>query len=122
MGDLKEVKYPYPPLLEQEQIVKYLDEKTGEIDNLIIITENKIELLKENRTSTINRVITKGLDPNVEMKDSGVEWIGEIPRHWVLTRVGYVSLLLTGFPWKSDLFDFEDGTKILRGEKGGSQQ
>ncbi len=80
-----------PPLQEQEQIVKYLDEKTGEIDNLISITENKIELLKENRTSTINRVITKGLDPNVELKDSGIEWIGEIPKGWTKSSIKYIN-------------------------------
>ena len=92
-----------PPLPEQEQIVKYLDEKTGEIDNLISITENKIELLKENRTSTINRVITKGLDPNVELKDSGIEWIGDIPEHWEVTRFKYVSEIVTGnTPSKTD--------------------
>ena len=80
-----------PPLPEQEQIVKYLDEQTGEIDNLISITEKKIELLKENRTSTINRVITKGLDPNVELKDSGIEWIGEIPKHWTKSSIKYIN-------------------------------
>jgi restriction endonuclease S subunit len=50
------------------------------------------------------------------MKDSGVEWIGEIPGHWEFIRVGYISALLTGNPWKSDLFDFEKGIKIVRGE------
>ncbi len=116
MGVIENLFVVVPPIPEQEQIVKYLDEQTGGIDNLILITEQKIELLKENRTSTINRVITKGLDPNIELKDSGVEWIGEIPKHWTLSRIGYVSILLTGFPWKSDLFDFDNGTKILRGE------
>lgn len=71
-----------PPLTEQEQIVKFLDEKTTQIDSLISITEKKIELLKQKRTSLINEVVTKGLNPDVELKDSGVEWIGEIPLHW----------------------------------------
>ena len=60
-----------PPLQEQQQIVKYLDEKTSIIDKLISTKERKIELLKEQRSSLINEVITKGLDPNVKMKDSG---------------------------------------------------
>jgi type I restriction enzyme, S subunit len=90
----------YPPLPEQEQIVKYLDEQTGEIDNLISITEKKIELLKENRTSTINRVITKGLDPNVELKDSGIEWIGEIPKHWKMNKVKRNTYVKGRIGWK----------------------
>ena len=90
--NIKECKVTFPiEKIEQEQIVKYLDEQTGEIDNLISITEKKIELLKENRTSTINRVITKGLDPNVELKDSGIDWIGEIPKHWVVSKLSYIT-------------------------------
>ncbi len=73
---------PVPPLSEQQQIVSFLDSKTSQIDELIQKKERKIELLKEYRTSLINQVVTKGLNPNVEMKDSGVGWIGEIPSHW----------------------------------------
>jgi type I restriction enzyme, S subunit len=79
---LKGIKIFLPPLSEQQQIVSFLDTKTSLIDSLIEKTQRKIELLKENRTSLINEVVTKGLNPNVEMKDSGVEWIGEIPSHW----------------------------------------
>ena len=75
-----------PPLHEQQQIVSFLDTKTSHIDSLIEKTQQKIELLKEKRTSLINEVVTKGLNPNVEMKDSGVEWIGEIPSHWELRK------------------------------------
>jgi type I restriction enzyme S subunit len=104
-----------PPLPEQEQIVKYLDEKTGEIDNLISITENKIELLKENRTSTINRVITKGLDPNVELKDSGIEWIGEIPKHWEMTKMKYLGETIIGLSYSpEDMVDENEGILVLR--------
>ena len=78
-----------PPLQEQEQIVKYLDDKTSIIDKLISTKERKIELLKEQRSSLINEVITKGLDPNVKMKDSGVEWIGEIPERWCVKKMKY---------------------------------
>jgi type I restriction enzyme S subunit len=105
-----------PPLQEQEQIVKYLDDKTTIIDKLISTKQRKVELLKEQRTTLINQVITKGLNPNVKMKDSGVEWIGEIPESWRFIKVGYISSLLTGNPWKSDLFDFKEGIKIVRGE------
>jgi type I restriction enzyme S subunit len=92
--NFKSLKFLFPPLSEQLQIVEYLDTKTSMIDSLIEKTKRKIELLKEKRTSLINEVVTKGLNPNVEMKDSGVEWIGEIPKHWELRKgstIGYYS-------------------------------
>jgi type I restriction enzyme S subunit len=76
-----------PPLSEQQQIVSYLDSKTTQIDSLIEKSQRKIELLKEKRTSLINELVTKGLSPNVDMKDSGVEWIGEIPIHWDMVKL-----------------------------------
>ena len=79
----------YPPLHEQQQISDYLDYKTLKIDTLIEKTQQKIELLKEQRTSLINTTVTKGLDPNVEMKDSGVEWIGKIPSEWNTISLRY---------------------------------
>ena len=78
-----------PPLQEQEQIVNYLDEKTTIIDKLISTKLRKLELLKEQRTTLINQVITKGLNTKVKMKDSGVEWIGEIPENWVIKKMKY---------------------------------
>ena len=89
--DVRSLQIPIPPLLEQEQIVAYLDRKTTLIDSLIEKTVRKIELLKEKRTSLINEVVTKGLNPDVEMKESGVEWIGEIPSHWSLKRLSWVA-------------------------------
>ena len=80
--DFKQIPSLYPPIDEQKLISRYLDKKTEQIDSLIEKIQKKIELLKEQRTSLINQCVTKGLDPNVEMKDSGVEWIGEIPKHW----------------------------------------
>jgi type I restriction enzyme, S subunit len=85
------VKLPLPPLKEQEQIVAYLDEKTSYIDNLLDISKRKIGLLKEQRASIINQVITKGLNPNAKMKHSGVEWIGDIPEGWGVSRFKYHS-------------------------------
>ena len=76
-----------PPLSEQTRIANFLDRKTGQIDELIRIKERRIELLQEQRTALINQAVTKGLDPNVEMKPSGVEWIGEIPKHCIVTRL-----------------------------------
>ena len=84
---LEAVKFIRPPLKEQEQIVAYLDEKTSHIDKLLDISKRKIGLLKEQRASIINQVVTKGLNPNAKMKHSGVEWIGDIPEGWGLVRL-----------------------------------
>lgn len=84
-------RFPIPSLTEQKKNVSYLDEKTSLIDSLIDKTQRKIEILKEERTTLINHTVTKGLNPNVEMKDSGVEWIGEIPSHWMKFKLNYIS-------------------------------
>lgn len=75
-----------PSIDEQQAIAAWLDEKTAEVDGLIADIERSIELLREYRTSVISEAVTKGLDPNVPMKDSGIEWIGEIPAHWEVLR------------------------------------
>ena len=76
-----------PPKQEQDKIVNFLDRKTEQIDELIRIKERMVELLQEQRTALVHETVTKGLDPNVEMKPSGVEWIGEIPIHWTISKV-----------------------------------
>ena len=73
-----------PPEPEQRAIAAFLDRETARIDALVAKKERLIELLQEKRTALITRAVTKGLDPNVPMKDSGVEWLGEIPAHWAL--------------------------------------
>jgi len=89
-SSLKDFILPTPPISEQEQIVSYLDDKTTKIDELIQKKLRKIDLLKEYRTSLINTVVTKGLNPNVPMKKSGIEWIGEIPSHWEVIKLKYL--------------------------------
>lgn len=106
----------HPPLQEQEQIVKYLDEKTSIIDKLISTKERKIELLKEQRSSLINEVITKGLDPNVKMKDSGVEWIGEIPESWCVKKLKYFVKICNGSDFKD--FTLDEGGYPVYGSGG----
>jgi type I restriction enzyme S subunit len=86
MNDILNMVFPLPPSREQLQIVQFLDEKTELIDKLISTKERKITLLKEQRTSLINQVVTKGLNPNVKMKDSGVKWIGDIPEGWMMSK------------------------------------
>ena len=102
-----------PTLSEQQQIVSYLDTKTSLIDSLIEKTQRKIELLKEKRTTLINEVVTKGLNPNVEMKDSGVEWIGEIPNHWELPRLNNLGDFSKGKGITKDKIK-ESGHKCIR--------
>lgn len=75
---------------EQTAIANYLDHKTTQIDTLIAKKEQFISLLQEERTAVINQAVTKGLDPNVPLKDSGIEWLGEIPEHWEVKRMKYV--------------------------------
>ena len=94
-SDISKFKIIKPPYTEQIQIVQYLDEKTDLLDKLISKKERKIELLKSHRTSLINEVITKGLNPNVKMKDSGIEWIGHIPEHWERKRIKTISSVIS---------------------------
>ena len=86
---------PGPTKQEQIQIANFLDRKTEQIDELIRIKERQIELLQEQRTVLINQAVTKGLDPNVEMKPSGVEWIGEIPMHWKIEKIKHIAALVS---------------------------
>ena len=101
---------------EQQSIANYLDHKTTQIDTLIAKKEQFISLLQEERTAVINQAVTKGLDPKVKMKDSGIEWLGEIPEHWKLMKIGSLSQCITGYAFKSDNFSFENGIKIIRGD------
>jgi len=105
---------PLPTFEVQHQIVSYLDRKTEGIDKLIQTKERKIELLKEYRTSLISKVVTKGLNPNVKMKDSGVEWIGEIPEHWGTIKLKFQGEVIIGLSYSPDnVVDERDGTTLV---------
>lgn len=95
-GMLGNLKIPLPNIEEQNQIAKYLDHKTTKIDNLIAKKEALIQLLEEERIAVINNAVTKGLDPNVPMKDSEVDWLGEIPEHWEMKRMRFLCEITTG--------------------------
>lgn len=79
------------PKNEQQKIADFLDKKTAQIDEAITQKEKMIELLKEYRQVTINNAVTKGLDPNVQLKDSGIEWLGQIPAHWKIKKLKYLT-------------------------------
>ena len=97
-----------PSLNEQTAIATYLDTHCAKIDNLISIQQKRIALLQELKQSVITHAVTKGLNPNVEMKQSGVEWIGDVPKHWKVLRGKYALSILSGFPFDSQKFEFED--------------
>jgi len=79
-----------PPLKEQTKIAEFLDDKATKIEDAIAIKEQQINLLKERKQILIHKVVTQGLNPNVKLKDSGVEWIGEIPEHWGVKKLKYI--------------------------------
>jgi type I restriction enzyme S subunit len=87
--DLAAIPAIEPTKNETEQIAKFLDDRTSKINDLIAKKERMIELLKEQRAAEINEAVTKGLDPNVKMKDSGVEWIGKVPEHWEVKKLKF---------------------------------
>ena len=95
-----------PPLDEQIVIANYLDKKCSEIDNVISAQQKRIALLQELKQSVITHAVTKGLNPNVEMKDSGMEWIGEVPKHWEIKKLKYITFLQSGDTIKPS--DFKD--------------
>jgi len=84
------IPIPLPPPTEQTAIAKYLDRKTAEIDELIADKKRLVELYEEEKTAIINQAVTKGINPDAPMKDSGIEWLGEIPRHWEVKRLKYL--------------------------------
>jgi len=88
--DLRSMKLPVPPTPELTKIVEFLNDKNTKIDDAITIKEQQINLLKERKQILIHKAVTQGLNPNVTLKDSGVEWIGKIPKHWEVKRFRYV--------------------------------
>ncbi len=96
-------KFCFPPKHEQRNISSFLDQETTKIDNLIEKQQQLIELLKEKRQAVISHAVTKGLNPDVPMKDSGVEWLGEVPAHWTVRRLKHTASLQSGIPKGKDL-------------------
>lgn len=88
--DVGNMTFPLPPLPEQQSIAIFLDRETGRIDTLIDKKQRLVELLKEKRTALISRAVTRGLNPGVRMKDSGVEWLGDVPAHWEVKKLKWI--------------------------------
>lgn len=93
--ELRDSVFPLPKPEEQQKIANFLDHETAKIDTLIAKQEKLIELLKEKRQAVISHAVTKGLNPDAPMKDSGVEWLGEVPEHWSLCSIKYLCREIT---------------------------
>jgi len=101
---LKNIRLLVPPEDEQHTIATFLDRETERIDNLIEMKKRQIEMLQEKSTSLISHVVTKGLDPNVKMRDSGIEWLGRIPTHWKVKRLRYLGSCQNGINIGAEYF------------------
>ncbi|MDG3048001.1 restriction endonuclease subunit S [Vibrio parahaemolyticus] len=101
--EMRTITISVPSLEEQTRIANFLDKKTAQIDDAIAIKEQQISLLKERKQIIIQQAVTLGLDPNVPMKDSGVDWIGKIPAHWEVRRSKFVFTQRKERAWKDDV-------------------
>jgi type I restriction enzyme S subunit len=95
-NEFKNLELIVPTLKEQHSITTFLDRETSRIDALVEKKQQFIELLEERRSALISHAVTKGLDPDVPMKDSGIEWIGQIPEHWDFKKLSYMASLKSG--------------------------
>lgn len=117
MGVIENLFMTLPSLYEQKYIVLYLETKVEELDRLVETKEKLIQLLEEKRQSMITEAITKGINPNVKMKDSGVKWIGRIPEHWNTSKIKYTTYVKGRIGWQgltSDEF-IEEGPYLVTG-------
>jgi type I restriction enzyme S subunit len=113
-GHLNEIKFAIPKSFDEQVILaNYLDHKTTQIDHLIAKKEQFIQLLDEERVAVINQAVTKGLDPTITMKDSGIEWLGETPAHWEVYILKHILNTTKGFAFKSDQF-IDKGVPIVK--------
>jgi len=96
INKINDLIFTFPDFYEQEKIANFLDYETAKIDSLIEKQQQLIQLLKEKRQAVISHAVTKGLNPDVAMKDSGVEWLGEVPEHWDIVQAKYIADITRG--------------------------
>lgn len=134
--DLKKLYFPIPPLDEQKKIAQFLDDKTAKIDQAVDLAEKQIALLKEHKQILIQNAVTRGLNPDVPLKDSGVEWIGQVPEHWEVKKIKAFAKINNGLDYKAVIAEegypvygsggqfayantyLYDGEAVLLGRKG----
>ena len=107
--DISDMRIPVPPKEEQDQIVRYLDWQNSRLNKLINAKKKEIALLEEQKQALISQAVTKGLDPHAPLKDSGIDWIGQIPEHWEINRLKDVSTLKTGSTPKTQFTEYFNG-------------
>lgn len=111
----KDSYLPVPSIEEQHAIANFLDYKLTKIDRFIRKKKQLIKLLNEQKARIINQAVTKGLDANVKMKPTGIEWLGEIPEHWITTRIKYLGKAIIGLTYSpNEITDSENGILVLR--------
>lgn len=114
-SDLVRIVLPLPPLPEQTDIVAFLDRETGKIDTLVEEQKRLIVLLKEKRQAVISHAVTKGLNPDAPMKDTRIEWLGQVPEHWEVKRLKYLGEAIIGLTYSpDDVTDETTGLLVLR--------
>ena len=107
-------RFCFPPRAEQTQITRFLDHETTRIDALIEEQQRLIELLKEKRQAVISHAVTKGLDPSVPMKDSGEEWLGEVPGHWIVSKLKFMTDCVVDCPHETPDYDPDGDYLVIR--------
>ncbi|PCH54239.1 MAG: hypothetical protein COC22_00570 [Flavobacteriaceae bacterium] len=110
---IKNAQLLAPPLPEQKAIADFLDKKTRLIDQAVTVKEQQIALLKERKQILIQKAVTQGLNPTAPKRDSGVEWIGKIPKHWKVKRLKFLMTYFKGFAFKSEDFS-DEGIRIVK--------
>jgi len=108
------LQLPIPPYQLQKQIANFLDDKCADIDQLITLQQQMIDELKAYKQSVITEAVCKGLDKSVPMKDSGIEWIGEVPEGWKIRKVKTLSIMINGYAFDSQKFGLNNKNKVLR--------
>ncbi len=119
-SDIADIRVYVPPLAEQRAIADYLDRETARLDALLAAKERVLELLAEKRRALITRAVTRGLDPNAPLRDSGIPWLGEIPAHWETWRLKYFARIYYGLSQPPEYaqvgIPFLRATNVKRGE------
>jgi type I restriction enzyme S subunit len=110
---LRNLRLSLPPLPEQQAIAAFLDREVGKIDGLVEEQRRLIALLAEKRRAVISHAVTRGLNPAAPLKPSGVDWLGNIPAHWAVGKLGYYSKLQSGFAFPSEAFG-SDGVAVVK--------
>ena len=120
-GEMKAISLAVPTVAEQQAIAAFLDRETAKIDRLVAEQERLIALLKEKRQAVISHAVTKGLNPDAPLKDSGIEWLGEIPAHWELTTIGRVCSQLS-YGFTNPMPTSDDGPYMLTANDIGDRE